>query len=175
MDDAAVNKKYIKDSQVELNQFMMPEHANPLGNVHGGIIMKLVDEAGGLCAMRHAQRPVVTVAIDSMTFHSPVRVGSVINLHAHLNYVGRTSMEVGVWVTAENPLSGERTRTNSAYLVYVALDNQGRPTPVPGLTLETEEEEQRWGRAQARQARRLQVEDQPRPTPPSSDTPEDNV
>ena len=149
-------QKRVKDSQVILNQFMMPEHANALGNVHGGIIMKLVDEAGALCALRHAQRPVVTVAIDSMTFHSPLRVGDVVSLYAHLNYVGQTSMEVGVEVMAENPLTGERTHTNSAYVVYVALDDRGRPTEVPRLILETDDERARWERAKARQARRLQ-------------------
>jgi acyl-CoA hydrolase len=149
-------KKHIKDSQIELSQLMLPEHANFLGNVHGGIIMKIVDEAGGLCAMRHAQRPAVTVAIDSMTFLSPINVGHLVILHASLNYVGRTSMEVGVRVFAENPLTAERTHTNSAYLVYVALDDAGRPTEVPGLILETEEERRRWEAGQARQNHRLQ-------------------
>lgn len=149
------SKKRIADSQVDLHQFMMPEHTNSLGNVHGGIIMKMVDEAGALCALRHAQRPVVTVVIDSMTFLSPVQVGNVVHLQASLNYVGNTSMEVGVKVTAENPISGERTHTNSAFLVYVALDEAGHPTQVPGVVLETEEEHRRWEAAKARQAHRL--------------------
>jgi uncharacterized protein (TIGR00369 family) len=151
-----LTEKRVRDSQIELNQFTLPEHANPLGNVHGGVIMKMVDEAGALCAMRHAQRPVVTVAIDSMTFHSPVQVGNVVTLQASLNYVGTSSMEVGVRVTAENPLSGQRTHTNTAFLVYVALDDQGRPTKVPRLILETETEKRRWEEAKARQAYRLQ-------------------
>ena len=148
--------KHVKDSQIELHQFMMPEHANPLGNVHGGIIMKMVDEAGALCALRHAQRPVVTVAIDSMTFHSPIRVGNLVDLQASLNYVGNTSMEVGVRVTAENPITGERTHTNSAFVVYVALDDAGRATKVPGLICETDEECRRWEEGKGRQAHRLQ-------------------
>jgi len=148
-------KKRVKDSEVMLHQFMLPEHANPLGNVHGGIIMKLVDEAGGLCAMRHAQRPAVTIAVDSMTFHSPVHVGNLVTLRASLNYVGNTSMEVGVKVTAENPITGECTHTNSAYLVYVALDDAGRPAKVPGLILETEAERRRWEEGRARQEHRL--------------------
>lgn len=147
--------KYVRDSQVTLHQWTLPEHANALGNVHGGIIMKMVDEAGGLCAMRHAQRPAVTVAIDSMTFHSPVHVGNIVTLLASLNYVGRTSMEVGVKVIAENPLTREQTHTNSAFLVYVALDDAGRPTPVPPLILETDEERRRWNEGEARQQRRL--------------------
>jgi uncharacterized protein (TIGR00369 family) len=164
------HQKRVEDSQVELNQFLMPEHANPLGNVHGGFIMKMVDEAGALVALRHAQRPVVTVAIDSMIFHSPVRVGEVVSLHGRLNYVGRTSMEVGVEVIAENPLTGRRTHTNSAYVVYVALDDEGHPTEVPRLLLETEEQRQRWERAKARQARRLQ-EDAARTPPPAATQP----
>jgi uncharacterized protein (TIGR00369 family) len=148
-------KKRVKDSQIELSQLMMPEHANPLGNIHGGFIMKLVDEAGGLCAMRHAQRPAVTVAIDSMTFLSPINVGHLVILQASLNYVGRTSMEIGVKVVAENPITGERVHTNSAYVVYVALDDHGQPTEVPGLLLETEEEQRRWAAGKARQAHRL--------------------
>ncbi len=148
--------KRVTDSQVFLNHFMMPEHANLLGNVHGGVILKLVDEAGGLCAMRHAQRPAVTVVIDSMSFLSPVHVGDVINLRARLNSVGRTSMEVGIKVIAENPLTGEKTHTSSAYAVYVALDDQGHPIPVAGLTLESDEEEQRWKESKARQTRRLE-------------------
>jgi len=148
--------KHVKDSEVSLSQLMLPEHTNPMGNIHGGVVMKLADEAGGLCAMRHAQHPVVTVAIDSMTFHSPVRVGNVLTLRASLNWVGRTSMEVGVKVLAENPLSGEYTHTNSAYLVYVALDERGRPVQVPRLILETEEEKRRWVEAEARQQRRLE-------------------
>lgn len=148
--------KRVKDSQVTLHHFMLPQHANPLGNVHGGVIMKLVDEAAGLCAMRHAQRPAVTIAIDSMTFHSPVRVGEVVSLRASLNWVGHTSMEVGVRVVAENPLTGECTHTNSAYLVFVAIGDDGRPVQVPALIVETDEERRRWAEAEARQQRRLE-------------------
>src|SRR6185503_8964199 len=133
-------EKTVARSRVMLHQLMLPEHANAQGNVHGGVIMKIVDEAGAISAMRHAQRACVTVAIDDMTFHSPVHVGELLCCVASVNFVGKTSMEVGVKVTAENPISGEVTHTNSAYLVYVALDDQGRPCPVPGLVLETDEE-----------------------------------
>jgi uncharacterized protein (TIGR00369 family) len=148
--------KRVKDSQITLNQLMLPQHANPMGNVHGGVITKLADEAGGLCATRHAQRPAVTIAIDSMTFHSPVHVGELVSLYASLNWVGRTAMEVGVRVVAENPLTGERTHTNTAFIVYVALGADGRPTEVPRLLLETDEERRRWAEAEARQQRRLE-------------------
>jgi uncharacterized protein (TIGR00369 family) len=133
---------------------MMPEHANPGGSVHGGLIMKMVDEAGAIAAMRHAQRPVVTIAVDSMTFKSPVQVGQLVRLQAEVSYVGRTSMEVSVAVTAEDPIRGTVTHTNSAYLVFVALDDAGRPTRVPGLILETEEERAAFERARKRQAER---------------------
>jgi len=148
--------KRVKDSQVTLNQLMLPEDANYMGNVHGGVIMKLVDNTGGLCAMRHAQHQVVTVAIDSMTFYSPVHVGNVLTLSASLNWVGRSSMEVGVRVVAENPLTGECTHTNTAFLVYVALDNTGKPVEAPPLILETDEERRRWTEAEVRQQRRLE-------------------
>jgi len=148
--------KRVKDSQITLNQLMLPQHTNPMGNVHGGEIMKLVDETGALCAIRHAQRPVVTLVIDSMTFHSPVHVGDLVSLSASLNWVGRSALEVGVRVTAENPLTGEQTHTNTAYLVYVALGDDGRPTEVPPLILETDEERRRWTEADARQQRRLE-------------------
>ncbi len=147
--------KRVSDSMVTLSQFMQPEHANNLGNVHGGIIMKVIDEAGGLCATRHARRPAVTVAVDSLRFLSPVHVGDLVTFSAHLNWTGRTSMEVEVNVEAENLLTGQRTHTNSAYLVYVALDKEGRPTVVPELILETDEERRRGQEGAQRQADRL--------------------
>jgi acyl-CoA hydrolase len=105
--------------------------------------------------MRHAQRPAVTLAIDSMTFHSSVRVGELVTLSASINWVGNTSMEVGVRVMAEDPLTGECTHTNSAFLVFVALGDDGRPTKVPALILETDEEKRCWAEAESRQQRRL--------------------
>ena len=143
-------------SRTTLSQLMHPEHANLLGNVHGGWIMKLVDEAGALACMRHSQRKVVTVTIDSMDFRQPIRLGDLVILNAEVSYTGRTSMEAAVEVLAENPITGEQTHANTAYLVYVALDDSGRPTPVPPLQAETEEEKQRMEHAQERQQKRLQ-------------------
>jgi uncharacterized protein (TIGR00369 family) len=134
---------------------MHPEHANLLGNVHGGWIMKLVDEAAALACMRHAQRKVVTVAIDSMVFRKPIKIGDLIILDAEVTYAGRTSMEAEVQVLAENPITGEQTHTNTAYLVYVALDDEGRPTAVPPLLAETESEKQKAAAAEERQQHRL--------------------
>lgn len=147
--------KPIRDSRITLSQLMHPEHANLLGNVHGGWIMKLVDEAGALACMRHAQRKVVTVAIDSMVFRQPIRIGDLIILNAEVSYAGRTSMEAEVQVQAENPITGERMHTNTAYLVYVALDDHGRPTSVPPLQAETDDEKSRMETAKERQEHRL--------------------
>jgi uncharacterized protein (TIGR00369 family) len=147
--------KTMSASRIVLSQLMHPEHANLLGNVHGGWIMKLVDEAGALSCMRHAQKKVVTVAIDSMTFRQPIKLGDLVILNAEVTYTGRTSMETTVEVQAENPITGERTHTNTAYLVYVALDDEGRPTSVPPLKAQTEEEKRKMEQAKQRQERRL--------------------
>ena len=147
--------KPMRASRIQLAQMMQPEHANSQGNVHGGWIMKLVDEAGALACMRHAQKKVVTVAVDSMVFREPIKIGDLIILNAEVTYTGRTSMEAEVQVVAENPVTGERTHTNTAYLVYVALDDDGHPTSVPPLAIETEEEKQRMEQAQKRQAHRI--------------------
>jgi acyl-CoA hydrolase len=117
--------------------------------------MKLVDEAGALACMRHAQKRVVTVALDSMVFREPIKIGDLVIINAEVTYTGRTSMEAEVQVIAENPVTGERTDTNTAYLVYVALDNDGHPTTVPALITETEEEKQRMELAKKRQAHRI--------------------
>ncbi len=127
-------------SEISLNQLMLPEHANALGNVHGGVIMKMVDEAGAIAAMRHAQKPCVTIAIDSMTFKQPVHVGDLMLCKARVTYVGRSSIEVQVLVHAENLLTRAVTHTNSAFLVYVSLGNDGKPAGAPPLLLETDED-----------------------------------
>lgn len=147
--------KPVSASRVTLTQLMGPGHANTLGHVHGGIIMKLCDEAGGMAAVRHARRPAVTIVVDSMSFHSPVNIGNLVTVSAEVTWVGRTSMETRVVVNAEEMLTAEITHTNTAYFVYVALDEAGRPTPVPRLICETQEEKERFERAAARQAYRL--------------------
>lgn len=148
--------KTIEDSRTTLSLLMGQQNANRLGNVHGGVIMKLVDEAGAIAAMKHAQAPVVTVAVDSMTFVEPIHIGEVVTFKAELTYVGRTSMEARVEVVAENPLTTEKRQSNTAYLVYVALDGDGKPTPVPQLRLETDEQIARAAAAKERQDFRKQ-------------------
>jgi len=145
-----------QESQVVLTQVMGPAEANVLGNVHGGLIMKLCDEAGGMAAIKHARRPVVTVVVDSMSFHSPVHIGNLVTVKAEVTWVGRTSMETRAVVTAEDVITGEVTHTNTAYFVYVALDENGRPVPVLPLRCETEEDKARFERGAQRQAYRLQ-------------------
>ena len=147
--------KNSRASRINLAQLMQPEHANSLGNVHGGWIMKLVDEAGALACMRHAQRRVVTVSVDSLVFREPIKIGDLVTLTAEVTYAGRTSMEAEVQVIAENPVTGERTHTNTAYLVYVALDDNNKPTTVPPLEASTEEEIARLDLAKQRQQRRI--------------------
>jgi acyl-CoA hydrolase len=143
--------KRVAESRTILSQIMGPQDANSQGNVHGGVIMKMVDEAGGVAAMRHSQHVVVTVAIDSMTFKEPIRISDVVTVSAELTYVGRTSMEVRVEVRAEHPIRGGSSQTNTAFLVYVALDADGKPTEVPPLHLESDMEKQRWRNAEIRQ------------------------
>jgi uncharacterized protein (TIGR00369 family) len=147
--------KPVSASRISLAQMMQPEHANVHGNVHGGWIMKLVDEAGALACMRHAQRRVVTVVVDQMHFREPIRIGDLVTLTAEVSYVGRTSMEAEVHVVAENPLTGECTHTNTAYVVYVALNEQGKPAAVPVLVPETEAERVRLEKGKQRQMHRL--------------------
>ncbi|MEJ2757468.1 MAG: acyl-CoA thioesterase [Anaerolineales bacterium] len=147
--------KSSRTSRTILSQLMQPEHSNTHGNVHGGWIMKMVDEAGALACMRHAQHRVVTVAIDQMTFSHPIRIGDLVVLEAEVSYVGRTSMEAEVKVYAENPVSGEKWATNTAYVVYVALDGDGHPVMVPELLLESEMEKRRFEQGKARQQYRI--------------------
>jgi uncharacterized protein (TIGR00369 family) len=142
-------------SRVYLSQLMQPEHANHHGNVHGGWIMKLVDEAGALACMRHAQTRVVTVAVDSLVFREPIKIGDLVTFTAEVTYTGRTSMEAEVQVIAENPITGERTHTNTAYLVYVGLDDNDHPIAIPQLVVETEDEIARLEKAKLRQQRRI--------------------
>jgi uncharacterized protein (TIGR00369 family) len=147
--------KKVSESRMQLAQLMQPEHANNHGNVHGGWVMKLMDEAGALACMRHAQSRVVTVAVDRMTFHQPIRLGDLVTLIAEVSYVGRTSMEAQVEVVAENPITGECVYTNTAFFVYVALGEYDRPVPVPRLIPETQEQRVRMEEGRVRQEYRL--------------------
>jgi uncharacterized protein (TIGR00369 family) len=147
--------KTVKESAVIMSQLMSPQDVNIAGNVHGGVIMKFIDTAAGVVAVRHARSNAVTASIDRLDFISPVYPGDLVTCKASLNYVGKKSMEVGVRVETENLLTGEVRHTGSAYLTYVALDRAGKPREVPQLILETEEEKQRNLKAQTRREARL--------------------
>ena len=135
--------KTVSATRLVLAQVMTPQDANIAGNVHGGNIMKLADTASAVVAIRHSGCLCVTASVDRFDFHAPVYVGNLISLHASLNHVGRTSMEVGVRVEAEDLRTGKKTHTNSCYFTMVALAMDGNPTPVPRLLLETEEDRRR--------------------------------
>ncbi|MHB0868253.1 MAG: acyl-CoA thioesterase [Chloroflexota bacterium] len=133
---------------------MLPTDANPSGNVHGGTIMKLVDNVGGVVAVRHCRRRIVTARLDEMSFLHPVYVGDLVTLKASMNGVGRTSMEVGVRVETEDLHTGEVTHTAMANLVYVALDENGLPAEVPVLIPETDEDRRRMEESRLRREHR---------------------
>jgi acyl-CoA hydrolase len=145
----------VSASQATLIRWMGITDANSAGFVHGGTVMKLCDEAAGIAAVKHCRRRVVTAAIDRMTFLGPVHVAELLTCRASVNAVWRSSMEVGVRVEAENPLTGETRHTSTAYLTMVALDEGGRPTQAPPLTAESEDERRRMREAELRRRNRL--------------------
>ncbi len=142
--------KKVSESAIVLYRLMMPNDANPSGNVFGGTILKLMDEVASIVAFRHCRKNVVTASIDRMSFFAPVYVGNLIALKASVNYVGNTSMEIGVRIEAEDLRTGQVVHTGSCYLTYVALDENGRPTPIPKIIPETDEEKRRYNQALAR-------------------------
>ena len=148
-----------EQSKVVMTELVLPNDTNPLGNCMGGRVMHLIDVAAAISARRHAKTTCVTAAVDEIVFHEPVPMGSVLVLSANVNLACRTSMEVGVRVELESLKSGIRRHCASAYLTFVALDETGRPTPIPPLTPETDQERRRQTEAEARRARRLAARD----------------
>jgi len=144
-----------RDSDTVLTELMMPHHANVMGNVFGGHLLSLVDRVAAVAAIRHSRRPCVTVSVDKVDFREPIRVGELVTAFARVNFAGRTSMEIGVKVVAENVMTGEKRHTNSCYLTYVALDDHGEPTAVPPVLPETADEKRRHDRAAQRRAARV--------------------
>jgi acyl-CoA hydrolase len=149
----------VRESQHESSAFMLPQDANNLGNVFGGVIMALVDKTAAVPAIRHARATCVTASIDRVDFREPIHLGELVILKASVNYVGRTSMEVGVRVEAEDLITGVRRHTNSCYLTFVAVDERGCPREVPLLVPETEPEKRRYAAAKDRRRRRLEERD----------------
>jgi acyl-CoA hydrolase len=148
--------KSVRESVSETSELMMPEHANNLGHVFGGVILSMMDKCAAIAAFRHSRASVVTVSIDRVDFREPIHLGDLVVMKASVNSVGTSSMEVGVRVEAEDLLTGRRRHTNSCYLTFVAVDRNGRPIEVPGLTPETEDEVRRNLAAQERRRRRLE-------------------
>lgn len=135
---------------------MMPHHENVLGHVFGGVVLSMIDTTAAVSAMRHARLPCVTVSVDRVDFREPIHIGELLTMKASVNFVGTTSMEVGVRVETENILTGERRHTNSCYITFVAIDGDGRPVKVPPITPESPEEQRRYAAAQERRRRRLE-------------------
>jgi len=146
--------KPVSESQMTNVRIMMPTDGNILGNVFGGAIMRYMDEVAGIVAFHHARKNVVTASIDRMDFYAPVYVGNLLILKAAVNHVGRTSMEVGVRIEAEDPLTGTTTHTGSCYVTFVALDSDGRPSKVDPVVPVTPDEKRRFKEAILRRALR---------------------
>jgi len=143
-------------SHTTIAELMMPHMANLLGNVHGGVLLGMMDRVAAVSAIRHAQRTCVTVSVDRVHFREPIHVGELVTMYASVNYAHRTSMEIGIRVESENVLTGRRRHTNSCYLTYVAIDESGKPVPVPPVNPETDEERSRYRAAEARRDQRIQ-------------------
>ena len=146
----------VRETQHETSQLMMPQHSNNLDHVFGGVILAMMDTSAAVSAIRHARTSCVTVSVDRVDFREPILLGDLVIMKSSVNYVGRTSMEVGVRVEAENLQTGVRRHTNSCYLTFVAIDRNGRPIEVPRLMPETDEEKRRYDAAKARRQRRLE-------------------
>ena len=146
------------ESASDISELMMPGDVNNLGNVFGGVVLSMVDRAAAVTAMRHARQPCVTVSIDQVDFKEPIYTGEFVTCSARVNYVGRTSMEIGVRVVAEHPITGRRRNTNDCFLTFVAIDENSRPARVPGLKLITDEDRQRFEDGKRRRENREALE-----------------
>ena len=142
-------------SQSIISEVMMPHMANHVGNVHGGVILGMLDRVGAVSAIRHSRHVCVTVSVDRVDFREPIRLGELVTMYASVNYAHRTSLEVGVRVEAENILTGVRRHTNTCYLTFVAIDEAGHPVEVPPVIPENDEEKRRFREAEARRAYRI--------------------
>ncbi|HEX2723743.1 MAG TPA: acyl-CoA thioesterase [Gemmatimonadaceae bacterium] len=153
---ATATARTVRETQHETSQLMMPQHSNNLDHVFGGVILSMMDTAAAVSAIRHARTSCVTVSVDRVDFREPIFLGDLVIMKCSVNFVGRSSMEVGVRVEAENLQTGARRHTNSCYLTFVAVDRSGRPVEVPQLVPETEDELRRHEAAKARRRRRLE-------------------
>lgn len=154
MKQKALAPKPPRMSDSTMTELMMPNMANSLGNVFGGVILSLVDRVAAVAAIRHARGPCVTVSVDRVDFREPIHVDELVTARARVNYAGRTSVYVGVRVEAENIVSGTVRHTNSCYLTFVAIDDRGVPVPVPPILPQTDKEKRRFTLAERRHAAR---------------------
>ncbi|MGH9774920.1 MAG: acyl-CoA thioesterase [Candidatus Acidiferrales bacterium] len=152
---SSLTARPVSASRTELVEVVLPNDTNVLGNILGGRVMHLIDIAAAIAAHRHSHSHVVTASVDHLDFRNPIRVGELIVLKSSVNRVFSTSLEIGVKVFSENVLTGERKHTSSAYVTFVALDARGRPTSIPALILETEEDRRRFRDAGERRGIRL--------------------
>jgi acyl-CoA hydrolase len=148
--------KSVTESRHETSELMMPQHANNMGNVFGGVIPSMMDKTAAIAAFRHSRASVVTASIDRVDFREPIQLGDLVVMKASVNFAGRSSMEVGVRVEAEDLLTGRRRHTNSCYLTFVAVDRKGRPIEVPALVPKTDDDIRRNAAAVERRRRRLE-------------------
>ena len=146
------------ESTTEITEFMLPGDVNNLGHIFGGVLLSMVDRAAAVTAMRHARQPCVTVSINRVDFKEPIYAGELVMCSARVNYVGRTSMEIGVRVVVEHPITGRRRHTNDCFLTFVAIDENSRPAPVPGLELITDEDRERFEDGKRRRENREALE-----------------
>ena len=151
------NQKTPTQSDVNMTELVLPQHTNPIGTVFGGVVLSWVDIAAAIAAQRHCNHVVVTASIDAMNFVAPVKLGWIVNIKARVNFVHRSSCEVGVNISAESPIEGKIYRTATAYVTMVAVDDEGRPVPMTSLTLITDEDQRRFDEAKKRRAYRLQL------------------
>lgn len=155
--ESSLRGKPPHESAITMAEMVLPSDTNALGTIFGGKVMAWIDIAGAITAGRHARRIVVTASIDALHFLAPVKLGHIVHIRAMVNFASRTSMEVGVRVDSENPITGEKTHTATAYTTFVALDDHGRPTPVPAILPQDADEKRRFEEAKKRRESRIRL------------------
>lgn len=149
--------KTVSESQVEMTEIVMPQDTNSLGTIFGGRVMQWMDIAAAICGFRHCRTAVVTASVDALSFHCPIKIGEIVSIKASVNYTGKTSMEIGVRVDCEDPITGQKKHASSAYFTFVATNNIGRPISVPTLKPVSKVEQRRYKDAEKRRELRLQM------------------
>lgn len=149
--------KAVSESQVEMTEIVMPQDTNSLGTIFGGRVMQWMDIAAAICGFRHCRTAVVTACVDALSFHSPIKIGEIVSIKASVNYTGKTSIEIGVRVDAEDPITGQKKHASSAYFTFVATNNTGRPISVPPVKPVSAVEKRRYKDGEKRRGARLRM------------------